>query len=140
MNELQEIEPIRSLKEVGGFSKEEKLVYIAGPVSGRNPYDTAILFAEAGLELANDGFTIFDPLAHVHPQCSWEEAMRIAIHMMMICDYIYLLPGWQESKGASWEREIALKVGIQILTDEIRDQVRKEFKETIERDEKRDAR
>lgn len=46
---------------------------------------------------------------------TWEQAMRRSIARMVQCDYVYLLPGWQRSRGARLEVFIAGEIGIPIL-------------------------
>ena len=39
---------------------------------------------------------------------SYEEYMKMSMCMLDMCDYIYLLKGWQESRGANREYGYAL--------------------------------
>lgn len=47
---------------------------------------------------------------------SWHAAMKRSILRMLSCDGVYLLPGWQRSRGARLEVFIAGEVGIPLIT------------------------
>ena len=38
--------------------------------------------------------------------------MRVCLPMLATCDYIYLVPGWEDSRGAVLEKQIADALGI----------------------------
>jgi hypothetical protein len=46
---------------------------------------------------------------------SWEDYMKRDLVLLLRCDYIYLLDGWEYSKGARLEYNIACDVGIKPL-------------------------
>ena len=37
------------------------------------------------------------------------------IKALLQCDTIYMIPGWESSRGATFEREVAEKCGIKIV-------------------------
>lgn len=45
---------------------------------------------------------------------SWEWYMRRALQMLLECDAVVLLPGWEQSRGARIERYIAEQLGMPI--------------------------
>lgn len=47
---------------------------------------------------------------------TWNDCMRSAITKMLECDAISLLDGWENSKGAKIELEIAKKLSMPIYT------------------------
>lgn len=47
---------------------------------------------------------------------SWADCMKEALKMMLSCDAISLLDGWENSKGAKIELEIAKKLSMPIYT------------------------
>lgn len=52
---------------------------------------------------------------------SWEAALKRSILRMLSCDAVYLLPGWQRSRGARLETMIAGELGMTILTIPLED-------------------
>lgn len=93
-------------------------VYIAGPMSGFEDFNyPAFIAAEA--ELVSRGLDVLNPAkSEEHnttgkPQ-AWLWYMRHALRMVADADAVCLLPGWQKSKGASLECDIAEGLGLDI--------------------------
>lgn len=59
-----------------------------------------------GYEVTNPAEINPDPLA------SWLDCMRADIAQLVYCDAIVFLPGWELSRGANIERDIAFKLGL----------------------------
>ncbi len=100
-----------------GVGEEMTVVYIAGKVSGLHLPDVEAKFGKRAEELRALGYGVVNPCEIVDESCTWEEAMKICMAHLPFCDYIDLLPDWQESKGATFEREAALKMGIPIFSE-----------------------
>ncbi len=83
-----------------------KTCYICGPITGTTDYEEK--FNAAVLEVTRLGMQPVNPviLPHNHDK-SWQSYMRECVAAMMNCDCIYILKGWNRSKGANIEREIA---------------------------------
>ena len=93
-----------------------KKVYIAGKVTGEPKHQCALKFAMAEKALAKKGFVVVNPLNVVRdPHVPWYLAMRMCIAALMTCDAIHLLSDWQESNGASVEKDIALLVNLEFV-------------------------
>lgn len=45
-------------------------------------------------------------------QGTHDEYMRVCLEMLKMCDAIYMIPGWETSKGATKEYEYAKKLGL----------------------------
>lgn len=88
--------------------------YIAGPMTHYPDLNKAA-FNAAAERLKALGREVFNPvnngLTDEHP---WEEHMRADIAMLMQCQCIHLLPGWENSKGAALEHHIALSLRMHI--------------------------
>mgnify|MGYP000045826871 CR=1 FL=1 len=89
-----------------------KRIYIAGPMSGL-PNLNYPEFNRVAAGLRKQGHHVENPAEN--PECdSWEGYMRLAIGQMVTCDAIYLLPGWEASRGAEIERNLAMKLDMEI--------------------------
>lgn len=105
-------------------------VYIAGPMAGIPDYNhTAFEQRAKDLEAldhipanpsgikppAHDGPCLGDPVEgrDHHYGCQ----LRAGLEMLMYCDAISLLPGWQESRGASTEEHVARSLGLFVMHD-----------------------
>ena len=90
-------------------------VYISGPITGvefGNRF--AFMAASCGLELC--GYEAVDPSdVKLDDEASWSDYMRADLKLLLDCDYIYLLEGWEDSKGARLEHELAERLGIEQL-------------------------
>jgi len=84
-------------------------IYLAGPMTGYNNYNYDAFFA-AEKELERS-FIVFNP-ARNPTQSSYAEYIKKGIEMLVQCDAIYLLKGWEKSTGACLERHIAQVLGI----------------------------
>lgn len=67
-------------------------------------------FGETGLKLIKEGYEVVNPacISAVIPPLTYEEYMRLDLHLMDLCEAVYMLKGWQESKGANREYGYAL--------------------------------
>ena len=104
-------------------------IYIAGPMTGYEDWNfTAFFKAEAELEALghdvvnpahNDGVTLEEALKSAgDPACpnhTWSYYMRRDLPHVLGVDAICVLPGWQNSRGASLEVHVAKAVGIPLL-------------------------
>lgn len=92
-----------------------KTVYIAGKITGLPQQLAKERFHRAEQELAAMGYQVVSPASLYKKDKSWEDAMRENIRYMLDCDEVHLLPGWQESRGAQLERDIAIRLGMNVV-------------------------
>lgn len=88
-------------------------VYIAGKITGLENYKE--LFYKAEIYLKDKGCTVMNP--SVLPSQGWthKEYLHICKAMIDVCDCIYFLSNWADSKGALQEHEYAIKNNKAIL-------------------------
>lgn len=90
-------------------------IYISGKITGTDDY--IVRFKEAELELKRRGYTVVNPAAvnaELPEDTTWEEYMEMSKVMLGMCDEVYMLEGWEDSKGACIEFGIASKKGMKI--------------------------
>jgi hypothetical protein len=86
-------------------------IYIAGPMTGI-PDHNFPLFNEVAAKLRAADWEVINPAEHgVVEGAVWADYLRYDIKKLMDCGAIYLLPGWEQSKGASLEVMIARRLG-----------------------------
>lgn len=81
-------------------------VYIAGKITGLDNYKE--LFDAAEDKLKAQGDAVMNP-SILPDGFEHEEYMKICYSMIDVCDVIYMLSNWDDSKGATMERKHAIK-------------------------------
>lgn len=88
-------------------------VYISGPITGVD-FGNRFAFSCARSALELCGYEVVDPSeVQLDDEASWADYMRADLKLLLDCDYIYMLEGWEDSKGARLERELAENLGIE---------------------------
>lgn len=83
-------------------------IYIDGKITGLKNYKE--LFKKAEERLIKKGNSIMNP--SVLPDgFEHHEYMRVCYAMIDVCEVIYFLNNWRDSRGANMEYEYALKNG-----------------------------
>lgn len=89
-----------------------RLVYISGPITGTNDY--LIRFSIIEGKLKREGYEVINPAvvnAKLPQSLTWDDYMHVDLAMLDLADTIYLMEGWQKSKGASAEAAYAMEHG-----------------------------
>lgn len=97
-----------------------KKIYISGPMSGYENLNYASFMAAEKI-LQDNGFEVVNP-ARINPptpegvdkQIYWQQCMKNDVVALMDCDFITLLPNWENSKGAGIEFKLASQLGIEL--------------------------
>ena len=91
-----------------------KRVYLSGPITNVKNYKGLFMFAE---ELADFGEAkqIYNPAAQIPSSSSWEQAMHRCLSEITNYDTVVMLPGWNVSRGARLEHDVALACGMHII-------------------------
>lgn len=92
------------------------MIYISGPITGHPDY--ARTFAQAAASLRSAGHqNVYNPAEHQIPGATWAEYMRIDITFITTeATGICLLNGWENSRGATLEVDVAKALGLPIRT------------------------
>jgi Domain of unknown function (DUF4406) len=100
-------------------SKKPK-IYIAGPMTGI-PNGNWFAFNAKEIQLLSEGWEVVNPArmdaeSGIDPdsmgEYDYEDCARRDIEVLVECDAIYMLAGFQFSKGACWERALAKHLGL----------------------------
>lgn len=91
-------------------------VYISGPITGVSDYMEK--FEAAEKELKKKGYTVVNPakINYGMPEdMTYEEYLHIDINLIELCGAIYMIRGWEMSRGANREYGYALGKGKVIM-------------------------
>lgn len=111
-------------------------IYIAGPMTGIYKYNYPA-FDTAKEKLKSKGYTVVSPAdlsreqgvdveqlaadgqdwSKVPAGCALIEFIKTDLAALVDCDAIYLLPGWEKSKGATAEYYVATWLGLWCFSD-----------------------
>lgn len=93
-----------------------KRLYISGPMTGIPEYNYPA-FMKAAMWLREKGFEVVNPaeLSTPSDDKQWVDYMREDIKHLVDCTAIYMLKGWEASKGAKLELLIAEGLGMRVL-------------------------
>lgn len=90
-------------------------VYISGPMTGYEDYNRTA-FRRRAEELRAMGHEPINPAEiDLGPDATWHDYIRLDIKKLMDADAIDRLDGWEYSRGATFENEVARTAGIPVL-------------------------
>lgn len=93
-------------------------VYISGGITNVPNYMDNFTIAE--ISLKQRGYEVVNPAkinALLPTSCEYEDYMKMSICELSLCDTIYMLKGYQTSKGALRELEYAKEHDYKILLE-----------------------
>jgi hypothetical protein len=89
-------------------------VYVSGPMTGIADLNRPAFHAAAA-HLRKEGFEVHNPADVIIDGADWTLYMRADINLLLQCDKVFVLRGWQKSKGARLEVAIAHQLGMPVL-------------------------
>jgi len=89
-------------------------VYISGPMTGMPDLNIPLFIAVGMLLRSRYGCGVINP-AKQPLRSSWEEYMRYDVDRLRYATVLLQLPGWQGSRGAAIEFNLALMHGVLIV-------------------------
>lgn len=107
--QLQQMRDRKEILDKLATKRERKvkpIVYISGPMTGK-PNHNHEAFMEAEKFLRKIGFNVWNPAYNPREGYEWEDYMKVDLVGLLSCDLIFLLDGWEDSRGAKLEKYIA---------------------------------
>lgn len=92
-----------------------RTAYIAGKITGLPKSHVMSKFQMLANKLKGLGYNVVEPAAVNDDARPNDESVRRDIHRMLECDEVHMLPDWQDSREAQLERDIALRLGMQVV-------------------------
>ena len=98
-----------------------KRIYISGAISGTPDAEQRFGDAEEYLHIVYPEAETINPqriggeAAYTAPSLTHKEYMKLAKTALDMCDAIFMIPGWQHSKGAMWENGYAVGCGKEVI-------------------------
>jgi hypothetical protein len=95
---------------------ERKRIYIAGPMTGYADFNFPAFHAAAE-RLARAGWEVCNPAENFGGRTDLprESYLRLDLAMLSHCDAVAMLPGWENSRGATLEYAVACELGCDII-------------------------
>jgi len=96
-------------------SERANRIYVAGPMTGIEDFNFPA-FNAAAEALRAAGYIVENPADHgLVEGADWADYLAYDLTRLGLCDTIYLLPGWEKSKGAQLELLIAERLGMAVI-------------------------
>ena len=91
-------------------------LYLAGPVTGMVD-DNRHAFSRWAAYLRHLGWHVVVPveLPEPLPNATWHDWMRICLPHVLECDVVAMLDGWEDSRGARLEYDVARGIGTPVV-------------------------
>ena len=89
-------------------------IYIAGAITENPNYKED--FAKAEQFLLGMGLTVVSPVKN--EGFSYKDYIDMGLNELMRCDAIYMLKNWKKSKGADFELQYALLIGLKVFFED----------------------
>jgi len=116
-NRLLEALKYRSLAwNENKMSLSELRIYISGAIAHLDLNERKEAFKNAEATLGEMGYFPIDPFNNGLPEnASWREHMKADIGLLLSCSIIYMLKGWELSKGCKLELDVATSCGLDVI-------------------------
>ena len=91
-------------------------IYISGKITGTTDYIQR--FERAEKALSNSNYIVINPAkvnAQLPIETTLKEYIQMSMTMLKMCNSIYMLKGWEDSKGARLEYNYAVENNYKII-------------------------
>ena len=86
-------------------------IYISGPITNVLDYKEKFARAEQNLKAKYPDAEIINPTVLDKLPLTYDEYMELDLRLLGMCEGIYMMEGWEDSKGANREYGYALAKG-----------------------------
>ena len=86
-------------------------IYISGPITNVLDYKEKFARAEQNLKAKYPDAEIINPTVLDKFPLTYDEYMELDLRLLGMCEGIYMMEGWEDSKGANREYGYALAKG-----------------------------
>ncbi|MBD5437703.1 MAG: DUF4406 domain-containing protein [Treponema sp.] len=94
-------------------------IYVAGKITGLSRREVEGKFRATAETLRNEGHDVFIPsVLPMYDSVPHEDYMHVCYAMIDICDAVYMMTDWQQSKGARMELQYAADWRKEILYED----------------------
>ena len=90
-------------------------IYISGPITNVLDYKEKFERAEQNLKAKYPDAEIINPTILDKLPLEYDEYMKLDLMLLDMCDAIYMLDGWEESRGANREYGYAIAKGKKVI-------------------------
>ena len=92
-----------------------KIVYLSGKITGKEDYKKDFACAEHFLQQM--GYIVINPaiMDEVSDGLAYAQYMKVCYQLVEIADIIFMVSGWQDSKGANAELTYAKSLGKKVM-------------------------
>ena len=98
---------------------DDMIIYISGKITGCDDYKER--FAAAETYLLGQGHKTINPARiDLGKDATWQQYMKFDLYLLGLCDAIYMLDNWIESRGARIERMFAKTKGLKIIEEKLK--------------------
>lgn len=87
----------------------KRRLYLSGPMQGIEDWNHPA-FHDAAKRLRDVGYEVLNPAEYGSGVLVWEDCMRRDLIDLLTCDSVAVLPGWEESRGATLKIEVAVQL------------------------------
>lgn len=97
-------------------------IYISGPITGRKQREYMNHFTKAQIALEEKGYAVVNPAtinANMPKDTTYAQYMLVSFAELTTCDEIYMLTGWENSRGAKQELAYAVTRHMPVLFEEV---------------------
>lgn len=90
-------------------------IYISGKITGLDNYREN--FERAEVALRSYGHIVINPckMGDIYPSLGWDDYMHLDMALIRLCNAVYFMKNWKDSKGATIEHEYAKMIGKEII-------------------------